>query len=329
MSETVRFALGIDLGGTNIKAILVDSEGHDLGWESRKTETWEGGPSAVLDRMADSAEQVLNSSGKKPEDILGVGIGFPGPVDRREKRIIWPTNLAGWQDVDLAGEMYKRLGIACSLVNDANAAAYAEAWQGKGRGKQDLVILTLGTGVGGGIVLGGRVWHGHQDTAGEIGHQCLDPEGPLCGCGQKGCLEAYASAPAIIRNAQNIMKEKSLTKIGEMTIDNLTTKGLADCALAGDEFAQELFLTAGHYLGQGIANLINVLNPELVILAGGLAQAGGLILDPVREIVKMKVLDPRAKNTPILLTDLGEKAGALGAAGIVFDAEITPDGGPA
>lgn len=323
MIQTERFALGIDLGGTNIKAILVDSQGHELGWNSRKTETWEGRPSAVLDRMADSAKQVLQISRKMPGDILGMGIGFPGPLDRREKRIIWPTNLVGWRDVDLAGEMQSRLAIPCILENDANAAAYAEAWQGQGRGKQDLIILTLGTGVGGGIILGGRVWRGHQDTAGEIGHQCLDPQGPLCGCGQKGCLEAYASAPAIIRNAEAAMRNNKLEKIGDMTIDNLTAKGLADCALAGDALAQELFLTAGHYLGQGIANLINVLNPELVILAGGLAQAGDLILNPVREIVQMRALDPRAKNTPILLTKLGEKAGALGAAGIVFDSKPT------
>jgi glucokinase len=247
-----------------------------------------------------------------------IGIACAGPVDREAGLVLNPPNLPGWTRVALVEHLEKELGRPAVLENDANAAALGEFRYGAGREAQSLVYLTVSTGIGGGIILGGRIWHGLKDGAGEVGHMTLAPDGPLCGCGNRGCLEAVSSGTAIARRAREALRTGRQSRLGE--IQGCTAADVARCAREGDSLAREVWEEAIGYLALGVANLITVLAPERVVIGGGVSEAGELLFDLLRWEVRRRVRLVAVESVPILPAALGRDVGILGAAAVALNA---------
>lgn len=314
MTEVV---LGVDLGGTNVKTAVVTQDGDPIFKDSRPTNA-EAGPGAVMDVMEASVEAVLRSCGIEKKKVLACGIGAPGPMNWQTGVVFSPPNLPGWKDVPLADEMTRKLGITCFVDNDANCACYGEFWSGAGRGAETMCLLTLGTGVGGGIVVFGQLVRGVDGTAAEIGHMQVMRNGRKCGCGAHGCLEAYASVTGMVHTAVDGMREgrnTSLTAMCGGNIEKLTGKMISDAMEQGDEFAAWVMNETGVWIGLGIASLINLLNPERVVLCGGMIAAGGRLFKPIRETAAQTAFAVPAKRAQILEAGLGSDSGVIGAAG--------------
>jgi len=301
-----KYAIGIDLGGTNLRVAKVSPEGE-----------------IVTKITASTAEEVLGSVHKAidslfSDEIAGIGIGVAGLISRERKRVIISPNLHVVEKIDLVGEMAKRYGVPVVIENDANAAAYGEMWVGAGKNIQSFVLLTLGTGIGGGMVHGKKL----LNVPAEIGHMSVSSDGEKCPCGNSGCLESYASARAILSRAVYHLeagRESSLQMYYEGNFYKLTTEDIFKAALDGDNLARDLWKSAGRYLGVGIANMINLMGPDAVILTGGLTGAWDIyIQEAVKEASKraFRELFERVKIIPSLLKD---DAGLIGAAGIAFN----------
>ena len=300
--------LGIDLGVTNLKWAAVE---HDVGaWrilDQGQVPTRAGdGPEAVISRIADTALTAL----ERWPAIASLGIGVPGLYDPNAGATRFLVNMPGdWLDRPVAGPVQAILGIPVSLINDARAFGLAELRMGAGRGVDSMVGLTLGTGVGGVIAIDGRVVLGHDGTAGEVGHQTIDPDGPPCNCGNNGCLEAFARADRIAAACG--------TKTAEAAVQ---------AANSGDVRAREGLAGVGRYLGIGIANMITVLSPDRVVIGGGIAAAGDLLLGPIRDEVSRRVLTTALDEVEIVTAELGTWAGAIGAAVHGAEAAEATDG---
>ena len=304
--------VGVDLGGTNIKAGVVSPEGEILSRGRVPTDA-EGGPEAVIDRIADIARRCMDESDAPAADFAGVGIGSPGTIDLDGGIVLFSPNLPGWDHVPLRDRVAEKLGMPCVLENDANAAALAEQWVGAGRRAESLVMLTLGTGIGGGIVLEGRVWHGVGGVAGEIGHMSIDPEGPQCACGNRGCIEAYASAVSMVRRMREALESGARSSLGQFD-GEFTSRDIHEAALAGDRAARENIEMTGRYLGVAIANLIHILNPAVIVLGGGVTAAGDMLMGPLREEVRQRAIEDCRRGVEVRIAELGEEAGFIGAA---------------
>ncbi len=312
------YVVGVDLGGTKILTALVDLTGAVRA--RRRVATPQSGPAAVVDAIAATVEGVLAEAGLSRAACPGIGVGAPGPLDPHSGVVYEPANLAGWRDVPLADLLGGRLGLPCYVENDANAAALGEWWAGAGRGISDLVYITVSTGIGGGIILGDRLLHGVSGTAGEIGHTVVDADGPLCGCGRRGHLEALASGRAIARQAAEAVASGRPTALAALGADpaRLTAEVVARAAREGDPVAREIFERAGFYVGVGVANLLNLLNPRRVVIGGGVSKAGDLLLDPVRRTARQFAFERPARDAEIVPAALGDDAGAVGAAAVVL-----------
>ena len=310
------YAIGIDLGGTFIKGGLIDLEGNVIYSTSVDTGS-HSGPEGVLERMAQLSRDVAAATAVEWGAVRCVGAGSPGPLSTTKGIVYSAPNLPGWENVPVAKVLGEKLGRSVALENDANAAAYAESWVGAARGASSMIMLTLGTGIGGGIVLEGNVWHGRDDAAGELGHMSLNFDGPECNCGGHGCLEAYASAPATVRRALKGIEEGEKTTLKAILDagEEITAKAIYEEAAAGDEFARATIQTTGKLLGIGVANLVNIFNPEMIVLFGGLAGAGEMLFEPVRREVKNRALSPGSDTVKIVPAKLGGNAGIIGAAG--------------
>jgi glucokinase len=284
--------LGIDLGGTNVKLGLCTGTGEVRASASLPTEASRG-PGDILDRMAAAADQLMAQAGR----ARACGSGVPGPLDLERTILFRATNLPGWVDIPYPALLSNRLRMPTFMENDANCAAWAEYRAGRGRGTKSLVLYTLGTGVGGGIVIDGELWVGASGAAGELGHMTIDPAGPKCGCGQNGCVEMYGSATAVAR------------RYGEGS-----ARDAFEAARRGDRTALAAIEWASDGLAIGCANMIHVLHPEVIVLGGGMAAAGGLLLDRVREGVRRRVFPVCLEKIRIELSSLGDDAGWLGAA---------------
>lgn len=285
--------LGIDLGGTNVKIGVCTSEGESRGSVSIPTEA-ERGPADTIERMAAAARKLMEKTGR----ARACGSGVPGPLDLERRTLFRATNMPGWINVPYPQLLGERLGMPTFMENDANCAAWGEYIAGAGRGTRSLVLYTLGTGVGGGIVIHGELWVGASGAAGELGHMTIDPNGPLCGCGQKGCLEQYASATAVAR------------RWGKGS-----AKECFEAARRGDPEALAVVNWAAEALSMGLANMIHVLHPDVIVLAGGMAQAGDLLLGRVREGVRRRVFPVFVEKIRIESSKIpGDDAGWLGAA---------------
>lgn len=314
-------AIGVDLGATNIKLALVGVEG-ELHGLSRFLTPEHGKVEPVVKLLASAVLALRQEAERRGDDLAGVGVGVAGWTDAERGIVRGAPNMEGWTEVPLRAILEERVQLPVFVDNDANAAAYVEAWVGAGRGCRSLVVLTLGTGVGGGIVLDGKIWRGSSGLAAEIGHMIVEPEGELCGCGCRGCLEAYASATAVVREARRAITSGSAS--GALAgfagkLETLTAKDVAEAAKAGDALAAGILAEAGRHLGIALTSLINILSPELIVIGGGMAQAGELILGPAKAEVKRRLYTPLAEATRIALSPLQDEAGALGAAGLAFE----------
>jgi glucokinase len=284
--------LGVDLGGSSIKWIVL-SAGRELVAQGQIETQAERGPRHVLDRIVELARRTQTEHG----DVEGIGLGMPGPLDLERGRAVFLANLPGWDDTPIVEPLAAAVGLPVALINDARAFTLAELELGAGAGVRDMVGITLGTGVGGGVVVGGQLLLGLNGNVGEIGHQTLVPDGPPCGCGNHGCLEAFASGPAIARDAGFATPEQ-----------------VFEAARSGDRRASAALERAGAYLGIGIANILTCVGPERIVIGGGVAAAGDRILEPARRELHRRMRAVPLDRVDIVPATLGIAAGAIGAA---------------
>lgn len=314
-----KFALAIDLGGTKIAAAVVREDGAIIAHATRPTDAQKGGD-WVLNRVKEAVLEALDASRLHPERLAGVGMGTPGIVDaQRGVMLSDAVNIPDWQGRDLKAELERVLSVPAFVDNDANAAALGELIFGAGKGVNHLVYVTLGTGVGGGVIVNGELIRGATFAAGEIGHIPVDPNGPRCGCGSYGCVEAFASGPAIATRAREYVRQGVTTKLQTMASpDEITAEHVASAAQQGDPLACFVLAEAGKYLGIALAGIVNLLNPERIIIGGGVAQAGDLLLEPVRWEIRRRALLTAVDVVQVVPAALGTDAGILGAAALVF-----------
>jgi len=294
------YAIGLDLGGTNLRAAAIDRAGHILDRRSAATDST-AGREAMLGHMANAITELRESCGRG--DLAGIGIGVPGFILLKQGIIRNSNNLVCLEDFPIRDEIERRLSARVILENDANAAALGEKWMGAGRDVEDLVLLTLGTGIGGGIISGGKVLQGYLGMAGELGHVTVVPNGNPCGCGNQGCLEKHASATAVTAMA-------NLLRLGE----NLTARQVYDLALSGNEKASRIFIAMGQALGVALATLVNTFNFPLYLLSGGVLAAWDLFAPPMLDEVRRRSFTFRTTATRIEKATLGNEAGLFGAA---------------
>ncbi|MBM3469990.1 MAG: ROK family protein [Armatimonadetes bacterium] len=311
------YAIGVDLGGTKTLTALVDGRGEVVA--RVRVATPATGPDGVIEAIVACVTELSDQSGIAPRSTLGVGVGAPGPLDPDSGVVFEPPNLPGWRDVPLAALMAERLGVPAFVENDANAAAMAEWWVGAGRGVDDLVYLTVSTGIGGGLILGGRLYRGASGTAGEVGHMVIARGGPECGCGRAGCLEALASGPAIAREARQALEGGRPSVLSQVPREAITAEVVARAAEDGDPLAREIFAGAAAALGVGITNLVNLLNPAMVIVGGGVSRAGELLFAPVRRIVLAEAFERPGAVVRVVPAALGDDVGVIGAAAVVYE----------
>jgi len=310
--------IAVDLGGTQIRVALSDENGH----LQRRTATLtraEEGPEPIIARIIASMRQAL--SNMPLEQVRGIGVAAPGPLDPWRGVIIWAPNLPGWHNVPLRERLADEFGRPVYLGNDANLAALAEQRFGAGQGIDDLIYITVSTGIGGGIITGGRLLLGSDGFAGEVGHQTLEPHGPRCNCGNIGCLEALASGPAIAREAVRRIQAGESSAIVDMVggdLSKVTAKEVNEAAQAGDQLAIEVFHRAGFYLGVGIVNLLHLFNPRLIIIGGSVAKAGALLFDPMWETIRERAGAGYAEELRIVPAALGDDVSLLGAVALVL-----------
>lgn len=308
------FTLGLDIGGTDIKLGIVDESGRIV--RSAKSPTHADlGPEGVLDNIARHAKDLMQTG---TADVQSVGIAMPGPLNSRLGIVYQTPNLPGWNNVPARDILQEKLGLPVNLVNDANAAAYGEWWVGAGREVDTMIFYTLGTGVGGGIVIDDKLYTGPDDTAAELGHVIINFDGPQCGCGNYGCIEAYASATAIRRDVKKAFAEGVQTKIQipDGAEEDFGSRVVYDAAVAGDPFAIELLRKVGYYLGIAAAGMINAINPEMIAYGGALSNAGDFIFNPLRETVLANSFPTPGKRVKIVHATLGNTAGIIGAAAL-------------
>jgi glucokinase len=312
------YFIGIDLGGTNIKAALVNTlTGEISGTASIPTHAREGSD-AVIAHMGTLVQSVISASGIAPENIGGIGIGVPGELDMERGVTLFLTNLPGqWRNIPVAEKLSAITGFHVSLINDARAMTFAEWKFGAGKGVETAAFYTLGTGIGGGLIINNKLHLGMGGAGGELGHVIIDLHGDECGCGSRGCVEAYASGPAIAAMGMKAVVQGLTTSLAEMCGDDLnkiTPELVCQAALAGDSIAKEIYERAGRYIGIGVASVVTVINPHRIVFGGGVAAAGELILDPIRRTVRSRVTLINVDDVHIVLAELGNNAGLIGAA---------------
>ncbi len=314
----MNWIIGVDIGGTNLVVGAVRRDGEAVrGLVTEPTGAPEG-PDVVVERIVSMARGVIANIRREDREaeILGVGIGSPGPLNRQTGVVIFTPNLR-WRNMPVRDRIGEALGLPAALDNDANCALLGEHWVGAARGARDAVCFTIGTGIGGGVVVDGKLVHGASDVAGEIGHITIEVNGRRCGCGNDGCLEAYASGPAIARRAVEAIEAGAASDLIERVqgnLDRLTAQTVFEAAEAGDALADELVRDTARYLGVGIANLLNVLNPEVVVVCGGVTRAGDHLFVPLRREVARRAFKPAVEACRIVPGALPGSAGVVGAA---------------
>lgn len=309
-----KYSFGVDVGGTTIKMGLFDLDGNVLDKWEIKTRTENGGVN-VLPDIAEAIKAKISEKAIAKEDVVGVGIGVPGPVD--DKGVVYKCVNLGWGVLNINEELGKLLDMPVKGGNDANVAALGEMWKGGGQGFESIVVVTLGTGVGGGIIMNGKILTGAKGAAGEIGHIHVDDnEKDVCGCGNPGCLEQFASATGIVRLANRALEatdKKTVLKAGEVS-----AKDVWDAVKAGDEVAIEIAEKFGQYLGKGLAAVAGVINPEAFVIGGGVSKAGTILLDYIQKNYTPYVFHA-SRDVKFTLATLGNDAGIYGAAKLVLD----------
>lgn len=310
------YYIGCDVGGTNIRAAIVNSDsGESFDLTVQPTNAHEG-HEMVLARMAALFEELIANSNLRRDQIQGIGIGIPGKVDVKNGITNFITNLPGhWINVPVAGTIQRLMGIPTYILNDVRSITWGELKFGAGRNCSSMVLYAIGTGIGGGIVINNKLLLGNSGQAGEVGHMTIVPDGILCNCGNRGCLEQYASGPAIRSAAIKAVAHGATTILGEMVdfdLNRITPHTVYEAAISGDRIAKDIYYQAGRYLGIAIGNSIVHIEPERVVIGGGVAEAGELLFAPVREELKRIATLAPIENIELVPAELGNNAGVIG-----------------
>lgn len=303
----------IDLGGTKVRALVADLEGRVLGYDLRPSDTARG-LEPTLARMLESLAAAAASAGVSPRDLKGLGIASPGAIDVRRGVVSGAPQLPGWRDVPLAEVMSQRLGMPVWVENDATAAALGEHRYGAGKGTRHMVYLTISTGVGGGLVIDGRLYRGASGAAGELGHVILDPDGPPCRWCGRGCLESFSSGTAIARRGEEAMAAGEAPVLAGLREAEgpVTAEMMARAVQAGDEASRRAFAEAGRYLGIALANFVNIFNPDAIVIGGGVSRSAGLFLPQARQQMEALAIKESLQCVRLETAALGERSGLLG-----------------
>jgi len=312
--------LAIDLGGTKMITALISNKGQMLVREYCSTLADEG-PESVIKRIFSAIDHLLSLRNISSSQLNSISIASAGVIDMEKGIITSSPNLPGWYDIPLRGILEEKYKVNTFLINDANAAALAEHRFGAGKGVNNLIYITVSTGIGGGIIVNGELYLGSSGGAGEIGHTTVDVNGTRCNCGNIGCLEVLASGTAVAKEAIRRVshgEKSSLTEMAEGKIENITAEQVSLAAQDGDSLALEVIGKAAIYLGAGMVNLVNLFNPEMIIVGGGMAKMGDLLLNPVRQVVKEKAFKLPAQAVRIVPAQFGDDAGVFGAAIFAF-----------
>lgn len=313
--------IGIDLGGTTAKIGIIDQAGNiESNWSVDTDISDEG--IHIVPNIIQSLLENLKKNHLTAENILGIGMGTPGSVNRKDGTVIGAYNL-NWKTLQpIRKQIETAIGVPFYLDNDANVAALGEQWVGAGNSEPDVSFITLGTGVGSGLIVDGQLIHGAIDSAGEIGHVTVEPNGYECTCGKRGCLEQYASATGVVRLAHDMSKstdfESELLEVIKAN-NNIDSKLIFDQAKRGDKFADKVVDRFSFYLGLALANAANLLNPSTIVLGGGVSKAGDFLVDKVSKVVEEYTFPTIRKVTKIKLAELGNDAGMIGAASLVLN----------
>lgn len=311
--------IGIDLGGTTAKFAILTNEGEIQQKWSIVTDITDKG-THIVPAIVDSINEQLEKYQLSPEDFIGIGMGSPGTVDRTEGTVIGAYNLNWTTSQPVKQLIEEGTGIPFAIDNDANVAALGERWRGAGENEDDVVFITLGTGVGGGIIAGGRLVHGIAGAAGELGHITVDPEGYDCTCGKKGCLETVASATGVVRLARDLSNEYAGDSKLKYSIDDgqlITAKDVFDLAKENDKLAVSVIDKVAYYLGMACGSVANVLNPSTIVIGGGVSHAGVFLTDQIKTYFDQFTYPTIRKTTKIRLAELGNNAGVIGASSLI------------
>ena len=318
------YVIGIDLGGTNLKAGLVYKCGKVHHRLSIRTDN-NADSHTISNQIFGLIDEIIKlpsvqgiEAGFKPvpASIIGVGLGSPGLIDKKGETIIFSPNLPRWRNIPIKRMIAERFSMPCVLENDANAATWGEKWVGAGREVSSLVMLTLGTGVGGGIVIDNKLWRGANNVAAEIGHMVIQTNGPQCSCGNYGCVEVFASATGMVRRFKELLKSGVSSSLKGLS--EITARAINDAAFQGDKAALDIIKETGQYLGIALVNIMHVLNPEMIVLTGGMIGSGELLMNPVKEVISQRAFEASYKDTKIVFSKLGNDAGIIGAAGCLL-----------
>ncbi len=306
--------IGIDVGGTNVKIALVDTKGKIVYSNSVPTRA-EMGYEYTVNNIKQAIYDLLKETKLTTKDIEGIGFGFPGQVDYKAGIVRNAPNIPGWVEVPIAKLIEDEFKVPTRVDNDVRCAALGELKYGAGKGCENLICITVGTGIGSGLILNGKLVRGASNAAGEIGHIKLQMnDGPICGCGDTGCLEAFASGPSIVAMAEEYIKGGKSTKFREMASGGqITPYIVCEAAKAGDPVAQRIFTITGEYIGIGLASVVNLLNPERIIIGGGVADAGDLLLAPLTETLKKRAMKIAGSAVEVVPAQLGNTAGVIGS----------------
>jgi len=319
MPTRSRYIIGVDLGGTNIVVGAMPEDGsREIAFRSSPTHAVQG-PDSVVERIVQMVEDVITvtsaETGAVRDDFLGIGIGAPGPLDRAQGVVITAPNL-GWKMFPLRDRVQVATGLRTTLDNDANCATLGEWWTGAAKGARNVIGVTIGTGIGGGIILDGALFHGVSGVAGEIGHVTIDSNGRRCGCGNYGCLEAYASGTAIAERAREALANEAAGVLFGLCggdLKKVTAQMVYIAANQGDPLALDVVRETARFLGAGLGGLLNILNPEVVVLAGGVVNAGEALFAPLKAEVRRRAFAPAVDACRIVPGALGSSAGVVGA----------------
>jgi len=307
------FAIGIDLGASQIKCGIVSDRGKIRFKQACPTPA-NSGRAKIASTLEKATSQLLEFSRRPRIEIKGIGIGSPGTVEPETGRVVGASpNLPGWPGVNLK-KIFRKFGLPIFADNDANLMALAESRLGAAKGYQNVVCLTIGTGIGGGLILDGRVYHGSSSAAGELGHTTIALDGKLCRCGNRGCLEAYASVPALLESARKLLKTSDNHSILRRYGDNLTPSHIFAALKVRDPIAQSIIKMEAEYLAAGLASAVNLLNPEVIVVGGGLVEASSSFLRSLEKRIKSKAFPSAARGLKVLRAQLGNEAGFIGAA---------------
>ena len=315
-TDSEKYVVGVDMGGTKILAAIITGDGTILSRAKTATKAHKD-PTKVIDRIADCINKAIKQAGLSKASIQSVGIGAPGPLDPKDGVIIFAPNL-NWYNVPLKKELESRLNIPTFLDNDVNVGTVGEFTHGAGQGANSLVGIFVGTGIGGGIILNGKLFHGTNKTAGEIGHIIVKANGPKCNCGNSGCLEAISSRTAITKKIRKAVlkqgRKSHILELNDGNLDNIRSKTLAKAVASGDKVTIKVIRRTAKYLGIGIASVVNFLNPEMIILGGGVVEAlDDEFIKRIRKFAKAYALPNTMDGIEIVTAKLGDDAGVIGA----------------